>query len=67
VCVVPKLRGKTLAGAKRALKRAHCALGKVSRKASKRVKPGRVLASRLKAGSRVRAGTRVRVTVARKL
>jgi hypothetical protein len=66
-CVVPKLHGKTLAAAKLLLKRAHCALGKVSRKASKRVKPGRVLATRVKAGTRVRAGARIRVTVARKL
>jgi hypothetical protein len=65
-CVVPKLRGKTLTVAKRLLKRAHCGLGKVSRKASRRVKPGRVLATRLKPGSQVRAGTRIRVTVARR-
>jgi hypothetical protein len=67
MCVVPKLRGKTLARAKLLLKRAHCALGKVSRRAGGRVKPGRVLATRLKPGTRVRAGTRIRVTVARKL
>lgn len=64
-CVVPKLKGKTLRKAKRLLKRAHCRLGKVSRKASARVKPGRVLRTHLKPGSRVRAGARVRVTLAK--
>jgi hypothetical protein len=65
-CVVPKLRGKSLARAKVLLKRAHCRLGKVSRKASSKVKPGRVIKSRFKAGSRHAAGSRVRVTVAKK-
>jgi beta-lactam-binding protein with PASTA domain len=64
-CVVPKLRGKTLPKAKRLLKHAHCRLGKVTRKASTKVKPGRVIKSRFKAGTRHRAGTRVRVTIAK--
>jgi hypothetical protein len=64
-CVVPKLRGKTLPKAKRLLKRAHCGLGKVVRKASTKVKPGRVVATRFRAGTRHRAGTRIRVTVAK--
>jgi hypothetical protein len=65
-CVVPKLRGKTLRNAKRLLKRAHCRLGKVSRKANAKVKPGRVVNTRFKAGTRHRAGTRIRVTLAKK-
>jgi hypothetical protein len=64
-CVVPKLRGKTIPKAKRLLKKAHCRLGKVSRKASKNVKPGRIVATRFKVGSRHRAGARVRVTIAK--
>jgi Glucodextranase, domain B/PASTA domain len=65
-CVVPRLRGKTLTTAKRLLKRAHCRLGKVVHKASTRVKPGRIVATRFKAGTRHPAGSRVRVTVATK-
>jgi hypothetical protein len=65
-CVVPKLRGKRLAKAKVLLKKAHCRLGKVSRKASTRVKPGRVVKTRFKPGTRHAAGTRVRVTIAKK-
>jgi beta-lactam-binding protein with PASTA domain len=64
-CVVPKLRGKTLPKAKRLLKRAHCRLGKVARKTSTSVKPGRVIKTRFKAGTRHRAGTRVKVTIAK--
>jgi Glucodextranase, domain B/PASTA domain len=65
-CVVPRLRGKTLTTAKRLLKRAHCRLGKVVHEASTRVKPGRIVATRFKAGTRHPAGSRVRVTVATK-
>jgi hypothetical protein len=65
-CVVPKLRGKSLAKAKRLLKHAHCKLGKVSRQANAKVKPGRVIKTRFKAGTRHRAGARVRVTLAKK-
>jgi beta-lactam-binding protein with PASTA domain len=66
-CIVPKLRGKTLAKSKTLLKRAHCRLGKVARQASKRVKAGHVLKTRFKAGTRHPAGTRIRVTVARRV
>ena len=62
---MPKLRGKSLAKAKVLLKRAHCRLGAVVRKTATRVRPGRVVSSRFKAGTRHRAGTRVRVTVAK--
>lgn len=65
-CVVPKLRGKTLAKAKRLLSKAHCRLGRVARAASNNVKPGRVVRTRFRVGSRHPAGARVRVTVARK-
>ncbi|MBV9311387.1 MAG: PASTA domain-containing protein [Solirubrobacterales bacterium] len=55
-CVVPRLKGKTLKKAKKALKRAHCKLGKVTGRKRKhghvkkqKPKPGKVLA----AGSKV--------------
>lgn len=61
-CVVPKLKGKTPAAAKRALKKAHCALGKVRRPrhASKRKKLVVTSQSR-RPGTRLRAGTKVSV------
>lgn len=64
-CVVPKLKGKKLAKAKKALKKARCTLGKV-KKARSRKKAGTVIKQRVKAGKRMPAGTKVGVTVARR-
>ena len=64
-CVVPKLRRKTLRRAKLLLRRAHCRVGRVTRKPSERVAPGRVLTSRPRAGARRPRGTRVRLVLAR--
>jgi cytochrome c peroxidase len=61
-CVVPRLTGHTLAGAKRMLRHAHCGLGGVTRTASH----GRRLVVRAQAPtarSRHKAGTRVRLTL----
>jgi hypothetical protein len=65
-CRVPKLRGKTLRRAKVLLKRAHCRIGKVTRKSSAKVRAGRVIASRPKAGSVKRAGARIPLTLAKR-
>lgn len=62
-CRVPKLKGKTVKQARRALKKRNCRLGKVTRRG--RGRPGRVRSSRPKAGSVRAAGTRVRVIVNR--
>jgi hypothetical protein len=64
-CTVPRLRGKTLAQARSALRRSHCRLGAVRRKPSAAVRRGRVLAQRPAAGTRRPAGTRVEVVVSR--
>jgi hypothetical protein len=63
-CVVPKLAGKTLKAAKTVLRRAHCAVGKVTRKTSTR-KAGRVLKQAAKPGSRLRSGSKVALVIAR--
>ena len=65
-CIVPKLKGKTLRKAKRLIKRANCALGRVKRKEVSRVKPGRVLSQRPKAGAVKTAGTKVHLVVSRR-
>jgi hypothetical protein len=62
-CVVPKLKGKTVAAARRALIAANCRLGKVKRRGRGRV--GRIRAFKPKAGSVLAAGARVGVTVNR--
>ena len=62
-CVVPKLKGRTLAAAKRALKRAGCRVGKVSKRRSRK-HAGTVLAQSKRAGRRLPRGTRVKLVVA---
>jgi serine/threonine-protein kinase len=64
-CVVPRLKGKKLAAAKKALRKAHCAVGKVTkRRAGVRLR-GKVLSSKPRAGSKRPAGTRVALIVAK--
>jgi trimeric autotransporter adhesin len=62
-CVVPKLAGKTLSAARKALGRAHCAVGKITKKESRK-RTGTVLASKPRAGTRLASGARVRLVVA---
>jgi hypothetical protein len=64
-CVVPKLKGKTLKAAKAALLKAHCAIGKVSKKSSAR-KAGKVLSQKTKAGKRLAAGAKVAFVLGRR-
>ena len=64
-CVVPRLTGKTLAAAKRALKKAHCAIGKVTKRASKK-RPGRVISQSRRPGRKLRNGAKVGVVLARR-
>lgn len=64
-CTVPRLRGKQLAAAKSALRRAHCAVGKVKQVRSTSVKKGRVISTSPRAGARRRSGTKVALTVSR--
>ena len=64
-CVVPKLKGKSLAEAKRALKKARCAVGHVTKQKSLTVPKGRVISSSPKAASKHKAGTKIALTVSR--
>jgi hypothetical protein len=63
-CVVPRLRGRTLAKAKRALTRAHCSLGKV-RRVRARVRRGLVVGQSPRAGVRKARGAKVALRVSR--
>ena len=49
-CTVPKLKGKKLAAAKTAITNAGCTVGKVTKARSAKVKKGRVISSKPKAG-----------------
>jgi hypothetical protein len=64
-CVVPALKGRTLAGARRALTAAHCRLAAVKRAYSPRVRPGRVVSQAPTAGAKLRNGGRVSVVISR--
>jgi len=63
-CVVPRLVGKTLVAARRALLAAHCTTGSVTRVYSVKGK-NKVVAQRPKAGTRLSRGAKVKVTVSR--
>ena len=62
-CRVPNVRGKTLAAARRSIRRARCTVGKVTRKPSGRVKRGRVISQSLRAGRLLPVGAKVRLIV----
>jgi PASTA domain len=62
-CIVPKLKGKKLAGAKSALQKAHCALGAVKHKKSKKANKGRVIAQSVAPGKHLKKGSKVGVTL----
>jgi PASTA domain/Domain of unknown function DUF11 len=63
VCGVPSLKGLTKGQARKLLGAAHCKLGKVSKKKSKKGKKGTVIKQSPKAGSTLAAGAKVKVTV----
>jgi PASTA domain len=66
-CVVPKLTGKTARRAKIVLRKADCALGRISKeKVGKKVRPGRVLRSKPRAGKHLSRGAKVAVVVGRR-
>jgi phosphodiesterase/alkaline phosphatase D-like protein len=65
VCRVPRLRGKTVKAAKRAIRRRHCRLGTVKRKRAKSVRRGRVVSQSPKPGTRRAKGAKVKLTVRR--
>lgn len=64
-CVVPRVVGKTLARAKRAIKKGHCRPGKIGKGFSRRIRTGRVLSQRPKPGRRLRSGAPVNLVVSR--
>ena len=64
VVKVPKLTGLTLKQAKSKLRKAHCRLGKVTKKRSAK-RRGRVIAQKPKRGSARRSGTRASVVLSR--
>jgi uncharacterized delta-60 repeat protein len=64
-CRVPNVRGKTLGVARRSIKRARCAVGKVTRKPSRKVKKGRVISQSPRAGRLLPQKSKVKLVVSR--
>jgi hypothetical protein len=62
-CVVPNVKGKSLSAARRALTKAHCALGKVTKKPSSRVKRGKVISQKPGARKILPPASKVALTV----
>jgi uncharacterized delta-60 repeat protein len=63
VCVVPRLNGKRLAAAKRAIKRAYCSVGRVGKAYSAKVKKGRVISQKPRPGSHRSPGAKVSLKI----
>jgi beta-lactam-binding protein with PASTA domain len=59
------VKGKTLADAKRAIAKAHCRVGNIRTKGSKRIKRGRAISQSPKAGTRLPNRGRINLVVSR--
>lgn len=64
-CVVPKLRGLTLAAARKALRKGRCSVGKLHRKAAGHIKHGIVIQSKPAARRKLANGARVELILSR--
>jgi PASTA domain len=64
-CVVPSLKGRKLAAAEKALLRAHCAVGKIRKAGSRRIKKGSVISQSQAAGRSLSKGTKVALVVSK--
>jgi PASTA domain len=64
-CIVPKLTGKKLSAARKSLTRAHCGIGKVTKKLSPTVKTGEVISQKPSPGKHLKEGAKVRLVVSK--
>jgi uncharacterized delta-60 repeat protein len=65
VCRVPNVMGKTLRSAKRAIKHAHCTVGRVTRAFSSKVGAGRVISQRPRPHRVLPAGAKIKLVVSK--
>lgn len=65
VCAIPKLKGRGLEAARRALHNARCALGKITKAFSPTITAGRVVGQKPGAGTWHKQGTKVRLVVSK--
>lgn len=64
-CVVPSVRGRTLAKAREAIQRSRCTTGRVRRAYSRTVRKGRVISQTPRAGARLARGAKVNLIVSK--
>lgn len=64
-CHVPRVKGMKLRGAEKALRKAHCRVGKVKHVRSRKLARGRVMSTMPRAGRRLRAGSKIEVFVSK--
>jgi uncharacterized repeat protein (TIGR02543 family) len=64
-CVVPNVKGKPLATAKRRIVAAHCRTGTIRNAKSKTVAKGRVISQSRKPGTRLASGSKINLVVSR--
>ena len=64
-CVVPKVKGKTLSAAKRAIKSHACSVGRIKHATSRTVKKGHVISQKPKPGRRLPHGAKVNLVVSK--
>lgn len=64
-CVVPKVKGKTLAAARTSIAKHHCTVGKVTKAFSTRVKKGHVISQSPSPGKSLPAGSKVKLVVSK--
>lgn len=62
-CKVPKTKGKKQAAAEKAIRNAHCKVGKVKKQHSKKVKKGRVISTSPPAGRKLASGWKIELFV----
>jgi hypothetical protein len=62
-CHVPRIKGMKLRAAEKALRKAHCRVGKVKHVSARKLAPGRVMNTIPHAGRRLRAGSKIEVFV----
>jgi hypothetical protein len=64
-CTVPRLGGKSLAAARSALRHSGCAVGKVTRRRSAKVRKGKVIGASVKPGKHRKKGARIGLVVSK--
>src|SRR5438309_1402986 len=64
-CVIPNVKGKPLAAAKKAITKAQCAVGRVRKAASKKVRARKVISQSPAPGKHEKKGFKVNLVVSR--